>query len=271
MPRSKPILLYLPGAKTLAQKTHAILGKAWQLIPFNVRYFDDGELKVFLPMGRENSVRGADAYVMQVVQFGYPHTRQDIFWELLTAVYTLTECSANYRTAITPWYAYACQDKKRMREPITARLAAQCLTDAGATQVITIDPHNDAIECFFDPRYCIFNGLYASELLIQYLQEKYQILERKNDFVASAVDEGGGRRIKHISKHKGLSPVLPTKIRDYETGKVVEVIINEDVSGKIAVVFDDMLRSGNSFIETALALHKKGAQKIILAATHPDF
>jgi len=271
MPRGRPILLYLPGAEKLAKDTHRALGKAWQLIPFEVRYFTDGELKVFLPNGPENSVRGSDAYLFQVVRPDYPRSRQDIFLEMVMAISTLTECSANFRTAVTPWFAYACQDKRRMRECLTARLAADFLTTAGATNVISVDPHTDGIQAFFDRRQCICNGLYASSLLVQYLDEHFQILKEKEKFAASGVDQGGGNRIKHISKHLGLLPVIPTKIKNYQTGKVEEIIINENVRGRIVVIFDDMVRTGGSIIETAKALIQKGADKIIIAAAHANF
>ena len=65
MPRGRPILLYLPETEALAKRTHALLGKAWQLIPFQVIHFPDGEVKTVLPKGNEYSVSGSDAFVLQ--------------------------------------------------------------------------------------------------------------------------------------------------------------------------------------------------------------
>ena len=273
MSRGRPILLYLPGAEALAKKTHAILGTSWQLIPLEVRYFPDGELKICLPKKPENSVGGADTYVIQGVNFTYPHSRQDVTWELIQAMDALTRGRANNRVAVTPWFPYACQDKTRRRESLGVKTLAVSLQVVGTTHVIAIDLHNDAIENAFDAPICKFNGLYASSLLIKYLDGQFQILskEKKDEFAASAVDEGGGTRIKHSCKHTSLMSVIPTKIKDQETGKVLEIIINENVEGRIVIIFDDVVRTGGSTIETVRALKKKGAKQVIITATHANF
>lgn len=271
MSKRRPILLHLPGAKALATKTHLLLGKAWQMIPVEVKYFGDGEMKTVLPAGSENSVRGADTYVVQTGDFGYGHSPQDVFFELASAVANLTESGANFRTVVSPWYFYACQDKKRRREPLTARLAADFLMVAGATHVVSVDLHNDAIQGFFDRRQCNFNGLYASWLLLRHLNAQFQIPDHMDEFAISGVDQGSGTRIKYLATHTGLMAVLPAKIKDYQTGKTREIIINEPVNGKNVVVFDDMIRSGGSIVETAKALKAKGAKSIVIAITHADF
>ena len=271
MSRRRPILVYLPGAKILAEKVVKILGIGWKAIPAEVKYFDDGELKCLLPKGEDNSVRGADTYLAQVPFFGSKRSPQDLFMELVAGLATLTECGATFRTAVIPWYYYACQDKKRQRECLSARLAADFISTAGATHVITIDIHNNATEGFFDRRVCTFNGLFATNLMLRYFNETLGILDGKDRFAVSAVDTGGSSRVIHIAKQTGIMPVLPTKVKDYKTLKPKSIIINENVRGKIVIIFDDMVRSGGSIAETAKALKAKGAKKIYISATHPDF
>ncbi|MFA6215658.1 MAG: ribose-phosphate diphosphokinase [Patescibacteria group bacterium] len=269
--RGRPVLLYLPGAEALARKTIATLDKDWQLMPIEVRYFADGEVKTLLPTGDDNSVRGADTFVMQVADPNYPHSRQDTFFELCSALAALTECSAGQRTAVIPWYSYACQDKARRREPVTAKLAADFLTVSGATHVVAVDVHNDAIGAFFNRRQCTFDHLYASGLLVDFLEKQFGLLSQRDNFVISGVDAGGSTRIKHLANHYGLTPVTPTKVKDYGTGQTREIIIQETVAGKTVVVIDDMVRSGSSIVETTKAHMAKGANKVIIAATHADF
>ncbi len=273
MSRRKPILVYLPGAEALAQKIHKEIGKGWQLIPAEVKYFADGELKVVLPRGEENSVRGADTYLVQTPSFSYSHSRQDIFFELCSATAALTECDAFYRNIVSPWYAYACQDKPREREPLTARLAADMLTISGATRVISVDVHNDAVKGFFDRNKCNFFGIYASGTLLRHLNSSYNILDEKNrdNFAISGVDQGSGNRVKRLAKHTQIMPVLPTKIKDYQTNETREIIIREPIEGKIVIIWDDMIRSASTIFETAKALKKNKAEKVIMVATHANF
>jgi len=269
--RRKPILVYLPGGESLAKSTKQILGLDWGLIPAEVKYFPDGECKVVLPRGEKFSVRGADTYLIQTPEPDRNRSPQDHFMELVSAVALLTESGACYRTAVIPWYAFACQDKKRQRECLTAKLVADFLEVAGATHIITVDVHNDAIEGFFDRCRCTFNGLYASSLMLAYLDEAIGLLKRKEEFALSAVDSGGSSRILHLAKETGIMPVLPFKVRNYDNGKVAKIIINEEVEGKIAVIFDDMIRSASSIVPTCEALKTKGAKDIYIAATHADF
>ncbi len=273
MSKRRPILIYLPGAEMLSRKIHQQLGKNWQLIAAEVKYFADGELKVVLPRGEKNSVRGAETYLVQAISSGYPKSRQDLFFELCSSIAALTECDAFYRNVVIPWYPYACQDKPREREPLTAKLTADMLTVSGATRVIAVDVHNDAIKGFFDRRTCGFFGIYASGTLLRHLQSLYGIMEEKNrdNFAISGVDQGSGNRIKRLAKHTKIMPVLPTKIKDYQTNETTEVIIREPVEGKTIIIWDDMIRSASTIVETARALQKRNATKVIMVATHADF
>ena len=76
--------------------------------PTGGQYFLDGESKVCIPKGKENSVGGADAYIMQAVEHNYPHSRQDIVWELICAVDVATRGRAKHRVVVSPWYSFAC-------------------------------------------------------------------------------------------------------------------------------------------------------------------
>jgi ribose-phosphate pyrophosphokinase len=273
MSKRRPILVYLPGAEELTGKIHHELGDDWQLIPAQAKYFADGEVKVVLPRGEENSVRGAETYLVQTPSAEYPHSRQDLFFELCSATAALTECDAFYRNVVMPWYHYACQDKPREREPLTAKLAADMLTVSGATRVIAVDVHNDAIKGFFDRRQCGFFGLYASGTLLRCLDSQFHILEEssRDQFAISGVDQGSGNRVKRLAKHTRLMPVLPTKVKNYETNETREVIIREPVAGRTVIIWDDMIRSASTIVETANALKEHGAKNVIMVATHANF
>src|SRR5207253_715845 len=71
--------------------------------------------------------------------------------ELLIILDAFKRASPARITAVLPYYGYARQDRKDMgRVPISAKLAADLLTTAGANRVLALDLHAAQIQGFFD-------------------------------------------------------------------------------------------------------------------------
>ena len=127
----------LPLAEKVAEYLDIPLGKV------KIQRFSDGECYIKF----DESVRGVDAYFIQPT---CPPGDANIM-ELLIAMDALKRASARRITAVIPYYAYACQEKKDApREAISAKLMADILTVAGARRVVTMDLHAGAIQGFFD-------------------------------------------------------------------------------------------------------------------------
>jgi len=100
----------------------------------NVSRFSNGEIRVDI----NESVRGADCYVLQ----SGAHPVNENIMELLIIGDALRRASARRITAVVPHYPYARQDRKaRGREPITAKLMANLITQSGFRRLLTIDLH----------------------------------------------------------------------------------------------------------------------------------
>ena len=109
----------------------------------NVRRFAD--MEVFVEI-LEN-VRGEDVFVVQSTS--YP--ANDHLMELLILIDALKRSSARRITAVIPYYGYARQDRRTSgRTPISAKLVANLIPNAGADRVLTIDLHAGQIQGFFD-------------------------------------------------------------------------------------------------------------------------
>ena len=106
--RGRPILLFLPGAERLAKEVHETLDSDWEIMPCEAVYQPDGELKTVLPKGEKYSVREADTFLLQSPVYNGGRSPQDLSMELLFGLDTLTRCCAHKRTAVIPWYPYAC-------------------------------------------------------------------------------------------------------------------------------------------------------------------
>lgn len=125
----------------LAQEIVEYLGE--KISAAAVKTFSDGEISV----GINESVRGADAFVIQPVCSPV----NDHLMELLIMVDALKRASAARVTAVIPYYGYARQDRKaKARDPITAKLVANLITAAGASRVMSMDLHAGQIQGFFD-------------------------------------------------------------------------------------------------------------------------
>ncbi|MBY0262854.1 MAG: ribose-phosphate diphosphokinase, partial [Phycisphaerales bacterium] len=105
--------------------------------------FPDGEVIVKL----DEDVRGRDCYVI----LSTCQPVNDNLMELLVYIDCLRRASASRVTVVTPYFGYARQDRKdEGRVPITAKLVANLITEAGAERVLAIDLHAAQIQGFFD-------------------------------------------------------------------------------------------------------------------------
>src|ERR1700757_4901571 len=109
----------------------------------SVRRFAD--MEVFVEI--HENVRGEDVFVIQSTS--YP--ANDNLMELLETLDALRRGSARRVTAVIPYFGYARQDgKSGPRTPISAKLVANMITEAGANRVLTMDLHAGQIQGFFD-------------------------------------------------------------------------------------------------------------------------
>jgi ribose-phosphate pyrophosphokinase len=216
--------------------------------------FIDGEIHV----KSEENVRGKEVFIIQSTN---PPAENII--ELLIMIDALKRASAETITVIIPYYGYARQDRKtKAREPITAKLLANIITVAGANRVISIDLHAGQIQGFFD---IPSDNLTASLFFSQYIKS----LGLENIIVASP-DIGGVNRAKQFANILGVGIAICSKNRE-EKDKVESIQLIGDVEGKIAVLIDDIISTGETLTKSAAELKAHGAVKILACATHGIF
>jgi ribose-phosphate pyrophosphokinase len=185
--------------------------------------------------------------------------------ELLLMIDALSRASAYRISAVVPYYGYAKQDKKtKGREPISAKLVANLMATAGAKRLVTLDLHAAQIQGFFD---IPVDNLEATPTLCAYL--KSQGLEGDQIVVVSP-DAGGVARAEKFAKRLRSTLAIVFKRRpEPDVSEVTEIV--GDVSGRVAVVVDDMISTGGTLAKAAEALIKRGATKVVTCATHGIF
>ena len=202
------------------------------------------------------SVRGLDTFV---VQSTCPPVNNNLM-ELLIMIDALRRASAERINAVIPYYGYARQDRKvAPRQPISAKLVANLITEAGASRVLTIDLHAGQIQGFFD---IPVDNLYASPIVLDNLRKKF-----KDDLVLIAPDAGGVERTRAFAKRLDASLAIIDKRRERANVAQVMHIIGK-VKGKISVILDDMVDTAGTLTQAAKALKEHGATAIFACCTH---
>lgn len=219
-----------------------------------VTQFSDGEISVKI----EESARGQDIFIVQPTCAPV----NDNLMELLIMIDAFRRASAQRITVVLPYYGYARQDKKvKPREPVTARLVANLISQGGASRVLCLDLHAGQIQGFFD---LPVDHLYAGPLIAEYLISEG--LYNGNTVVVSP-DVGGVARARALAEHL-KTPIAIIAKRRPEPNKVEIKEIIGDVEGKVCVMIDDMIDTGGSIVQGAEALMDRGATAVHACCTH---
>jgi ribose-phosphate pyrophosphokinase len=218
-----------------------------------LRRFPDGEINVKI----EDSMRGHDVFVIQPTS---PPVNEHLM-ELFIILDALRRASAGRVTAVIPYYGYARKERKTQpREPISAKLVANFITLAGADRLLLLDLHAEAIEGFFDvptdhlsPHHIIADHLKTLNL---------------HHITIVAPDAGGGRRAEAVATNLAAPIAFGYKRRSSDD-EVEVIAVSGDVKGRDCVVVEDIITTGGTIAKLAVALRTQGANKVLVAATHP--
>lgn len=231
------------------------IGKYLDLTPVKaaVRRFSDDE--VFVEV--QENVRGEDMFLIQSTSA----PANDNLMELLIIIDALRRASARRITAVIPYFGYARQDRKvGPRTPISAKLVANLITEAGANRVLTVDLHAGQIQGFFD---IPTDNLFAMPVIVKDIAEN---LKGKDPMVVSP-DVGGVVRARALASRLNTDLAIVDKRREKAGMSEVMNIIG-DVEGRPCILIDDIVNSGGTLCNAADALLNNGATEVYAYATH---
>jgi ribose-phosphate pyrophosphokinase len=233
--------------EAIAQNLSVPLGRA------HLARFSDGEVWFQI----HDNVRGADVFVVQPTCSPV----NEHLMEMLLMLDAFKRASAARLTAVIPYYGYGRQDRKdKPRVPISAKLVADLLQTAGADRVLTMDLHAAQIQGFFD---IPVDHLFAAAVIIEYVQQL-----KLPDLVVVSPDAGGVERARAYAKRLDASLAIVDKRRDQPNVAEVHNVIG-DVSGRTALVVDDMVDTAGTLTKVAEALKAAGAREVLASCSHP--
>lgn len=237
--------------RPLAEAIAAYLGIP--LAKCQVKRFADMEIFVEL----QENVRGEDVFILQSTSF----PANDHLMEMLILIDALKRSSAKRITTVIPYFGYARQDRRTAgRTPISAKLVANLITQAGADRVLTLDLHAGQIQGFFD---IPTDNLFGAPVMVRDIKERMP----NGDKVVVSPDVGGVVRARALAKRIDAQLAIVDKRRERPGESEVMSIIG-DVAGRSCILVDDIVDSGGTLCNAAEALLEKGATDVYAFITH---
>ena len=239
--------------------------------------FGTGEAKALI----KQSMRGQDVYIICDV-FNYsvtykmygmtvPMSPDDHYADLKRVIAAIAG-KARRITVIMPMLYEGRQHRRTARESLDCAVALQELEAMGVENIITFDAH--------DPRVCNavpmmgFDNLMPSYQVMKSMFKNIPDLQVDRDhLMVISPDEGALNRNMYYAVNMGVEMGMFYKRRDYTrvvNGRnpiVAHEYMGDSVEGKDVFVADDIIASGESMLEVARELKKRGAKRIIANAT----
>ena len=223
------------------------------LVQAKIRRFSD--MEVFVEI--DENMRGEDVFLIQSTS--YP--ANDNLMELLVCIDAIRRASARRITAVMSYFGYARQDRKAgPRTPISAKLVANLITEAGADRVLTLELHAGQIQGFFD---IPVDNLFTSPVFEKDIVENFD----GDDLTFVSPDAGGIIRARGIAKRLDGDLAIVDKRRERAGDSEVMNIIG-DVDGRCCIIIDDIVDSAGTLCNAAAALKEAGAATVVAHVSH---
>lgn len=259
MPATEPKLISgnanLTLAKGISRRMSLHRGLSVSLVDARIERFNDQEIFVEV----YDNVRGEDMFIIQSTS----NPANDNLMELLIMTDALRRSSAGRITAVIPYFGYARQDRRaKARTPISAKLVANMLVEAGVERILTMDLHAAQIQGFFD---IPVDNLYASPIFALDIKKQFQ--GRLQDIMVVSPDVGGVARARELAKRINAPLSIVDKRRE-KPGEVAEMTVIGEVKDKICIIVDDMCDTAGTLCKAAEVLMENGASEVHAYITH---
>ena len=283
-------LIVVPGAEELANKIDAHLVR-WAhelgmrkdtfIIPSICPRFQSGDAKGLI----QESLRGDDLYFvvdpgnysLTYKLFGcVNHMSPDDHFANLKRLIQAASGKGYRCTVIMPSLYGGRQHRRTARESLDCAVALQELQAMGVDNVITFDAHDPRVQNAV-PLMGFDNVMPTYQVLKAMLKHMPDLKLDAEHFMVISPDEGAMQRNMYYSSVLGVNLGMFYKRRDYSRvvdGRnpiVAHEYLGESVEGKDVFIADDIIASGESMLDIAYELKKRGARRIFANATYALF
>ena len=242
-------------SKAISRRMSLHRGLNLGLVDARVERFNDQEIfvEVF------ENVRGEDMFIIQPTS----NPANDNLMELLIMADALKRSSASRITAVIPYFGYARQDRRsKARTPISSKLVANLIVEAGIERVLTLDLHATQIQGFFD---IPVDNLYASPIFAMDISHHFK--GNIEDLMIVSPDVGGVERARELASRLN-SPLSIVDKRRERAGEVAEMTVIGSVKDKKCIIVDDIVDTAGTLCKAAEVLIENGASEVHAYITH---
>ena len=246
-------------ASAITRRMSMHRGKLLEVVDARIERFNDQE--IFIEV--YENVRGEDMFIVQSTS----NPANDNLMELLIMADALKRSSASRITAVIPYFGYARQDRRsKARTPISAKLVANMLVEAGIERVLTMDlpyfGYAGQIQGFFD---IPVDNLYASPVFALDIKSQFQNIA--DEVMIVSPDVGGVARARELAK-RIKAPLSIVDKRRERPGEVADMTVIGDVSGKKCIIVDDICDTAGTLCKAAEIIIDNGASEVHAYITH---
>ncbi|MCX6739738.1 MAG: ribose-phosphate diphosphokinase [Candidatus Parcubacteria bacterium] len=260
----------LPGSDILAEKVCFHLD---QTLP--IAFKPEGGLTLTRPdifsfdnenvMAQIDNVRG---YFVVVI-----HTQCPPLHDRLFSLFALLDAIQNSNAAdlllAFPYMPYARSDRKdKPRISVMSKVMAEFLNNVlGVRRVMLLDPHDSHVKHYFKPSADEISSIYLYADFIKSLIAT-QLAGDTERIMLAFSDASAAKRFSKLTE---LLPDLKHDYIDkYRKDHKGTLELQKEIlcKGKIIIMVDDEVCSGNTAIQDAESLKTNGAEKIIMIAPH---
>jgi len=217
--------------------------------------FKSGEVYV----SYQEPIRTCDIFIVQSLS----HPINDHFMELLVMIDAAKRSSAKTINVIMPYYGYARQERKRApREAISAKLIADSLSMAGASRIITLDLHADAIQGFFNIPVDHLTSLNKAAAYLRSLNLERPVVVSPDPGRAAAAEKLANALDAHFA-------IMVGDPADRAAGRRMRIV--GEVEGRTPIVIKDIIDTGKTVRPAVDALQEQGSLPCYVVASHGLF
>lgn len=186
--------------------------------------------------------------------------------ELLDLACGLVHEGARSLTIVMPYFGYSTMDRavqpgEVVKAKTRARLISTIPQARGPNRVVLLDLHAEGIQYYFEGGVQAVH-LYAKQVVMDAAQEL-----GGREFVLASTDAGRAKWVESLANELGVpaSFVFKQRLAD---GTPVVTALHAAVQGRAVVIYDDMIRSGQTLLNAAQAYRDAGAKVVYCVATH---
>ncbi|NJO63448.1 MAG: ribose-phosphate diphosphokinase [Richelia sp. RM2_1_2] len=217
-----------------------------------VETFADGEINIVFP----ESVRNESLIIAAQIQMPYSN-----LMELIFMCDAAKRSDARDITVIIPYLPHSRQERRGgKRSPISARVLADMLQNAGVDHIISMDLHIGAIEGFYK---IPFDKLRPTDIFVEEIKK----LNLENMILCSP-DFGFMKKMETYKDRLGVEMCVINKKRIKANQVESMELIGGDVTNKNVIMIDDIIDTAGTLIKGTNLLIEKGAKSVIVFATH---